>query len=348
MLGASRNVFRFAALAGMVSPVISAVIGVSSLRAGGLVAGNAGEVALTWWLGDLGGALIVAPLIIAWATRPRLDWSARRLAEVIGLLLVLAASTAIVFGGVLGAHRGTPLSFVCFPVLMWAAFRFGVRESATVTALLALAAILGTIRGFGPFVRDDANESLLLLQAFMAVVSTMTLAVAAAAADRHGIANRLRQLNDQLERRVHERTAQLATANDGLRAEVRERTRAESQLRVGELRLREAQRVAQVGSWEWDILRDEVWWSDELFRIYGLDPAAFRPSYDALPVPGPSRGSRHGAAVGGRQLAHGTVATPPSTASCARTARRSRSRRRVRCSGTRVTNRCACSASART
>ena len=58
-----------------------------------------------------------------------------------------------------------------------------------------------------------------------------------------------------------------------------EQTRRE--LSAAHDRLTEAQRVAGVGSWEWNILEDRVWWSDQLFRLLGRSPAVFRPSYDA-------------------------------------------------------------------
>ena len=60
------------------------------------------------------------------------------------------------------------------------------------------------------------------------------------------------------------------------------------QLRVvGELRhateqLAESQRLARLGSWEWDIPSNDVTWSDELFRIYGLEPGSIVPSYESF------------------------------------------------------------------
>ena len=44
-------------------------------------------------------------------------------------------------------------------------------------------------------------------------------------------------------------------------------------------RLDEAQRASGIGSWEWDIPNNHVVWSDELFRIYGLEPGETEPSY---------------------------------------------------------------------
>jgi PAS domain S-box-containing protein len=48
-----------------------------------------------------------------------------------------------------------------------------------------------------------------------------------------------------------------------------------------EARLLEAQQVGHIGSWEWDVDSDAIWWSDELCRIYGVDPGSFPRSYQA-------------------------------------------------------------------
>jgi diguanylate cyclase (GGDEF)-like protein/PAS domain S-box-containing protein len=46
--------------------------------------------------------------------------------------------------------------------------------------------------------------------------------------------------------------------------------------------LAEAQQLARIGSWEWDVAENRVVWSDELFRIYGYTPQAFEPSYETF------------------------------------------------------------------
>jgi two-component system, cell cycle sensor histidine kinase and response regulator CckA len=70
--------------------------------------------------------------------------------------------------------------------------------------------------------------------------------------------------------------------------DITERTRAEEALRESERakavllhRLNEAQRLAAIGSWEWDLRTDEVWWSDEIYRLFGVTPDQFRPSFEA-------------------------------------------------------------------
>lgn len=58
--------------------------------------------------------------------------------------------------------------------------------------------------------------------------------------------------------------------------------RAEERLRKSERQLADAQELAHVGSFEWEIDTNEVTWSDELFRIYGLKPRQFEATYEAF------------------------------------------------------------------
>src|SRR5882762_9678538 len=82
------NIFRFVGLAGMASPVVSATIGVTSLSLAGYANwSNYGYIWWTWWLGDAGGNLIVAPLLVLWSVRPRTGWNRRVWLEAILLLL---------------------------------------------------------------------------------------------------------------------------------------------------------------------------------------------------------------------------------------------------------------------
>jgi PAS domain S-box-containing protein len=61
---------------------------------------------------------------------------------------------------------------------------------------------------------------------------------------------------------------------------VTERVRMERELENSRARLAEAERVAQIGSWEWDLVNDNTTWSDGLFHIYGLSREQFDPSFD--------------------------------------------------------------------
>jgi len=176
-----QDVFKFAVLAGLASTTVSPFFGVTSLALGGYADwAEYGRIWLTWWLGDAGGALIVAPVLLLWGQDPRAHWTLAQVKEVGLLLVTLLLVGLAVFGGVLPITIETyPLGFLCIPILLWTAFRFGPRETATATLLLSGIAIWGTLSGFGPFARETQNESLLLLQAFMGVTAIMALALAA-------------------------------------------------------------------------------------------------------------------------------------------------------------------------
>jgi diguanylate cyclase (GGDEF)-like protein len=103
--------------------------------------------------------------------------------ESVLLLLGLWLVGKIVFVGWL-TTQNYPFELVGIPFLVWVAFRFRQREAATVIFILSGIAIWGTLHGFGPFVRKTPNESLLLLQAFMGIMTVMTLTIAAVVSER--------------------------------------------------------------------------------------------------------------------------------------------------------------------
>src|SRR5438552_794781 len=197
----SQDVFKFAGFAGLLSPTVSATVGVASLALGGYATWpDFDQIWLTWWLGDVTGALIFGPLLILWVRDWRSHVSRGRLLEVAALWLTTTLIGLAVFGEGL-THFGLmtlPLTFLCTPPLVWAAVRFRQREAATLVGVLSGIAIWETLGGSGPFVSTSENESLLLLQVFMGTVSLMVLSAAA--------------LVDERLRIEHEREALLARA----------------------------------------------------------------------------------------------------------------------------------------
>ncbi len=86
---------------------------------------------------------------------------------------------------------------------------------------------------------------------------------------------KLASSNDMLEQMVKERTIELSQINQSLQAEIEQRTESEMQLA-------EAQRIARIGSWEWDIHSDNMTWSDQIYQIFGMKSADLKASYSAF------------------------------------------------------------------
>ena len=176
------DIVMFTGLAVGLSTTVSPTVGLTSLALGGFAPWkDYGNIWLTWWLGDAAGDLIVAPVLVLWSTAPRPRWHRRRLLEAATLVIGLSLVALIVFDGLvpLPGDGRLPVQFLCAPFLFWAAFRLGRRAVATCVLVLAFIAILGTLRGLGPFARGPANESLLLLHGFLAVQAVTMLAAAA-------------------------------------------------------------------------------------------------------------------------------------------------------------------------
>src|SRR6266542_6656054 len=138
----AQDVFKFALAAG-ISAIISPTLGVTSLGVAGFADwANYGAIWLTWWLGDATGDLVFTPLVLLWSVASKRRWNNREAAEVGALLLLLVLLSGIVFGGWLEiSARSYPIAFICGPVVIWTAFRFTQRETATGLFTLSAAAV---------------------------------------------------------------------------------------------------------------------------------------------------------------------------------------------------------------
>jgi signal transduction histidine kinase len=194
-LGGVRPLTRLLLILGL-GTAVSATIGLLSARLGGVV--NTSEIPKlwrTWWLGDLCGALLIVPLIIAWYEPPPRSWLQRnRLAE--GLLLL----GAIIGVSELAVHTSRPVAYLIFPLLMIAAFRFGVRGATLAIVIAAGYEVWATTHYVGPFVFSSITESVLATQLYISVAAVTTLALAAVLAERDRYSSRLKASRARLVR----------------------------------------------------------------------------------------------------------------------------------------------------
>jgi PAS domain S-box-containing protein len=209
------DIFKFVGLAAL-STAASATIGVTSLGLAGEARwADYGAIWVTWWLGDAAGALVVTPLLLLWS-RPASRTPGRLQAlEAAGVVTAAAAIGAVVFGGILpGGMAYAPMAFVCIPPLLWAAFRFGQREAATLIALLSGIAVAATARGTGPFALATPNASLLLLQAFMATMAVTMLPLGAVVSEWRRTTQQLRTALADQAALLHQREQATAAARE--------------------------------------------------------------------------------------------------------------------------------------
>src|SRR3954469_25477648 len=147
------DVLAFVACA-LVAALLSAAFGPPALRLGGVIPPDElGRVFRTWTLGDASGVLVLAPVILAWASIGLSGFGRRRLVEGLIVLVVLVALAT------LPPQRDVP--YIVFPVLLWAAVRFGPRGAAAAIVVVCSIAVWNTAADHGPFVRDSITDSLL-------------------------------------------------------------------------------------------------------------------------------------------------------------------------------------------
>jgi signal transduction histidine kinase len=184
----------------LLTSAVGATAGVSTL----LLAGRATFAALgslwsTWWIGDLLGALIVAPALMVWRSPPPRSLGPRWFAEGLFGLLGVGALTWYVFAfrPVEGAlHQA--LIYAVFPLVIWVALRAGQHGATLASLVISGIATWGTMKGVGPFEGASMNDALVLLQTFVAVVSLTALVLAAAAGERRKAIGALQQRAEDL------------------------------------------------------------------------------------------------------------------------------------------------------
>jgi PAS domain S-box-containing protein len=185
-----REVFALVGCAVVATP-ISAIFGTTSLRLGDVISpGEFGEVWRTWWLSDLSGVLVVAPLVLVWASRGLSKLMRRDLLEGAALLTVLVLLAE------LPSQRDVP--YIVFPALIWAALRFGPRGAATAVAVVSALTVWNTAHNSGPFVRASITDSLLSSQLFIAAAALTSLVLAAVTAERAQADEALRSNTERL------------------------------------------------------------------------------------------------------------------------------------------------------
>src|SRR5258708_650368 len=134
------DIFKFVFFAAILSTTVSVNIGTATLLLGHLLNWkNFFDVWLTWWLGDLTGSIIIAPLILVWATSKRIHFYFKETIHILLVFFILNVTSWIIFSGLL------PYVYLSIPIAIWIAFWFGRRGASISTIFVASTAINYTI-----------------------------------------------------------------------------------------------------------------------------------------------------------------------------------------------------------
>jgi PAS domain S-box-containing protein len=193
-----------------------------------------------WFLADALAFLTVTPAILSWVRDGR-EW-ARKSHNYLEFAALMASLVLFGYLTFMGTVRGVrpALLYSLVPLLLWAALRLGLKGVSTSMVVVAFLAIWGAARGRGPFSEQGALNNALSLQLFLFFAAIPFTVLAVL---------------------------------------VEEQKRVQQALINEHALLTEAQRLAQIGSWEWDPDTDTVNWSRELYRITGRDPNLPAASY---------------------------------------------------------------------
>jgi signal transduction histidine kinase len=222
------DIFYFFSVA-IIMSLAAGTIGTASIYFGRFINPDQQFIAwLTWWFGDVSGILLITPFILLWRhffkRHSKFLFKVSRALETAALFFLVIVVSEIIFNNWFSPPFIFKWAFWIIPVVVWAASRFSQHETITAILLCSAIAIWGTINGHGPFANAgenkptdlSLNESLLTTQAYISIIAITTLTLHASIIERKKTERALRELGNELEKRVNERTAELEQTNKDL------------------------------------------------------------------------------------------------------------------------------------
>src|SRR6478609_11724949 len=182
-------------LISLAATMVSATIGVSSLTVAGYAEVSSFiSVWLTWWLGDLAGALVVTPVVVLWANSNPASLTQPQITGTGLTYLAAVAAGVIAFSPLLQQTTlHDAVIFVVILPLLWASLRQGPRDTATVALIISAFAVWCTAMQCGPFAKPSLNDSFIMSLSFMISAAVLSLALSTDVAVRRRIENQQRQ-----------------------------------------------------------------------------------------------------------------------------------------------------------
>ncbi|MBK7651713.1 MAG: MASE1 domain-containing protein [Flammeovirgaceae bacterium] len=168
------------------------------------------------WVSHVVGILLFTPFILAAVKKRELGFHSENLLEGSIFVVCMVGIYSLIQLGYFNGTLINSLPFLLIPFLLWLAFRFDLLAGISVALFASLFAIYYTTKNQGPFIQINTNNSILLLQIFIGVISVSTIVLSATVAERSEAQNKLKQFNLNLETMVEERTRELRKRNTEL------------------------------------------------------------------------------------------------------------------------------------
>jgi signal transduction histidine kinase len=219
------NTFKFLFISVAMS-FIGAAIGTASQVFNHIIPPENWPYRLTsWWIGSTVSVLLFSSFTLSWSYGAfNFKWSLKKIGEILIFLLTLSLIILPLQVPTIGPIIERALPFLIMPFLLWLAFRFNLQSAMSAVIIMSMAAIYFTVKGQGPFVLDNADNSLIMLQIFTGVVSITAIILSATVHEREEARSALAGFNESLEVTVAERTKEL---ND----EINNRKKTEEKIR---------------------------------------------------------------------------------------------------------------------
>jgi len=213
--------------------LLSATLGVFFLALENIITWDQyGPVWWVFWIGDAMGILLVTPLLLAWGLNSRkTGFLSHRLETGILIALILAAMVTI-HSQIFPGYISDILYYGIFLFIIWSSLRFQEQGSSVTVVFLAGFITYHTAGGLGPFARETVSASVLSLNGYLAVLSAGAMFLSAV---------------------------------------ISEKNQSLARVLSSESKLHEAQRIAGMGSFSWNVDTGQVIWSDALFELLGYD-----------------------------------------------------------------------------
>src|SRR4051812_24961024 len=218
------GIARFAIIAFAPTTMISSTVAVAGfILADKPILSDPVVTWITWWLADAAGTLVIAPVVVLWATMRLRSFSKSALLESVAVSILVAVIGIVAYSPLIGSNLigndpnvlppyRSLLGFLVLLPLMWAGLRGNQRTVATAALIFVAIAVWGFSVGSDPFLKTDPNGALLSLFVLSIGVSVPPLALAAAIATRQSTEAHLRSVQDQLNRQIERKNLSLNSA----------------------------------------------------------------------------------------------------------------------------------------